>query len=169
MNKEQRTAIFPGSFDPFTKGHADLVERGLRLFDSLIIAVGYNEQKQGWIPTEERVRALKELYANDSRIMVEAYKTLTTDFAKEKNATFILRGVRSVKDYEYEQQIALVNQQLTGIETVILFANPTLGHISSSMARELDHFGHDITSFLPESLQYEKSGSTKESHKHNHV
>ena len=74
MSTQQRTAIFPGSFDPFTKGHADLVERGLQLFDNLIIAVGYNEQKQGWIPTEERVKALQALYANDNRIKIKAYK-----------------------------------------------------------------------------------------------
>lgn len=154
MSTQQRTAIFPGSFDPFTKGHADLVERGLQLFDNLIIAVGYNEQKQGWIPTEERVKALQALYANDNRIKIKAYKTLTTDFAKEMGATFILRGVRSNKDFEYEQQIALVNRQLTGIETVILFADPALGHISSSVVRELTHFGQDVGQFLPEGLQY---------------
>lgn len=154
MSTQQRTAIFPGSFDPFTKGHADLVERGLQLFDNLIIAVGYNEQKQGWLPTEERVKALQALYANDNRIKIKAYNTLTTDFAKEMGATFILRGVRSNKDFEYEQQIALVNRQLTGIETVILFADPALGHISSSVVRELAHFGQDVGQFLPEGLQY---------------
>lgn len=154
MNSKQRIAVFSGSFDPFTNGHADLVERGLRLFDSLVIAVGYNEHKQGWISVDERVEALKEYYVNEPRIRVEAYNCLTTDFAKQVGATFILRGVRSCKDYEYEQQMALINQQLSGIETVILFANPLLATISSSMVRELAHFGHKVTEFLPKNIYY---------------
>lgn len=153
--KKLRKAIFPGSFDPFTIGHADLVERGLALFDSLIIAIGYNEHKQGWIPVEERVAALRELYANEPRIQVESYRSLTIDFAKEKEADFILRGIRSIKDYEYEQDIAEVNKNLSGIETIVLFANPCLSSVSSSVLRELFHFGKDIQSWLPEGLHYE--------------
>lgn len=153
--KKLRKAIFPGSFDPFTIGHADLVERGLALFDSLIIAIGYNEHKQGWIPVEERVAALRELYANEPRIQVESYRSLTIDFAKEKEADFILRGIRSIKDYEYEQDIAEVNKTLSGIETIVLFAKPCLSSVSSSVLRELFHFGKDIQSWLPEGLHYE--------------
>ena len=153
--KKLRKAIFPGSFDPFTIGHADLVERGLALFDSLIIAIGYNEHKQGWIPVEERVAALRELYANEPRIQVESYRSLTIDFAKEKEADFILRGIRSIKDYEYEQDIAEVNKNLSGIETIVLFAKPCLSSVSSSVLRELFHFGKDIQSWLPEGLHYE--------------
>ena len=140
-------AIFPGSFDPFTLGHADIVERGLRLFDHLVIAVGYNEQKQGWMPVEERLEALKALYKDEPRISIESYTTLTVDFARMVGADAILRGIRSVKDYEYELQIADVNRQLAGIETVILFANPQLASISSSVVRELAYFGHDITPY----------------------
>ena len=157
--KKLRKAIFPGSFDPFTIGHADLVERGLALFDSLIIAIGYNEHKQGWIPVEERVAALRELYANEPRIQVESYVSdlinNPTDAAKEKEADFILRGIRSIKDYEYEQDIAEVNKNLSGIETIVLFANPCLSSVSSSVLRELFHFGKDIQSWLPEGLHYE--------------
>ena len=155
MNTQhKRGLLFPGSFDPFTKGHADLVERALQLFDSIVIAVGYNENKEGWIPVEERVRALKALYANEPRVTVESYTGLTIDFAKQCGAVAILRGIRSVKDYEYEMQLADVNKQLSGIETLLLFANPQYSSLSSSMVRELVHFGKDIQSFLPIGLHY---------------
>lgn len=154
MNTQHRTLLLPGSFDPFTKGHADLVERGLQLSDSIVIAIGYNENKEGWIPVEERVRALKALYAHEPRVRVESYTGLTVDFAKQCGAMAILRGVRSVKDYEYEMQLADVNRQLTGIETLLLFANPQYSSVSSSVVRELAHFGRDIQSFLPEGLHY---------------
>ena len=154
MSTQPRRVLFPGSFDPFTKGHANLVERGLQLFDHVVIAVGYNEQKQGWIPVQKRVEALKALYAGDSRVTVESYSCLTADFAKQCGAIAILRGIRSVKDYEYEAQMADVNKQLTGIETVLLFAAPQLSSISSSVVRELAHFGKDIKPFLPEGLHY---------------
>ncbi len=149
-----RGLLFPGSFDPFTKGHADLVERALQLFDQVVVAIGFNEHKPGWIPVQERVDALRDLYANEPRVMVESYTGLTVDFAKQCGAMAILRGVRSVKDYEYEMQLADVNRQLTGIETLLLFANPQYSSVSSSMVRELAHFGKDIQSFLPEGLHY---------------
>lgn len=144
------TCLFPGSFDPFTLGHADIVKRALALFDSIIIAVGYNEHKAGWIPVDERVRTISQLYKDEPRISVESYSCLTVDFAREKGAAAILRGIRSVKDYEYELQIADVNRQLAGIETVLLFADPKLASISSSVVRELAHFGKDISEFLPQ-------------------
>lgn len=148
-------AIFPGSFDPFTQGHADIVQRGLKLFDRIVIAVGYNEQKQGWMPVEERVRALRELYKDEPRISVASYNGLTVDFAREKGAHFILRGVRTHKDYEYELQMADVNRQLASdIETVVLFSRPELANISSSILRELAHFGRDISEWLPDGLNY---------------
>ena len=149
-----RGLLFPGSFDPFTKGHADIVERGLQLFDSIVIALGYNENKEGWIPVEERVRALKALYANEPRVTVESYTGLTVDFAKQCGAVAILRGIRAVKDYEYEMQLADMNKQLSGIETLLLFANPQYSSVSSSIVRELAHFGKDIKPFLPEGLHY---------------
>lgn len=154
MSNDKRIAIFPGSFDPFTIGHANLVERGLQLFDELTIAVGYNESKAGWIPTEERVDALRALYAGNARVHVESYSCLTIDFAEQVGARAILRGVRNVKDYEYELQIADINRQLTGIETVLLPALPQLANISSSVVRELSHFGKNISQFLPQGLKY---------------
>lgn len=149
-----KTVVFPGSFDPFTLGHANLVERALRIFDRVIIAVGYNVDKQGWIPVDERVRAVQELYLEESRVKVMSYNNLTIDFAKENNAGFILRGVRTMQDYEYERQMADINHTLDGIETVVLFTDNTLSSISSSMVRELHHFGRDIARFLPEGLKY---------------
>ena len=154
MSTQPKRVLFPGSFDPFTKGHANLVERGLQLFDHVIIAVGYNEHKPGWIPVQERVDALKKLYANEPRVTVESYSCLTADFAQQCGAKAILRGIRSVKDYEYENQLADVNRQLTGVETILLFSDPQLSSVSSSIVRELAHFGKDIKPFLPEGLHY---------------
>ena len=145
-----KTILFPGSFDPFTLGHANLVERALRLFHQVIIAIGVNPQKPGWIPAEERVRLLCELYNTDAHVSVESYGGLTADFAASVGADAILRGVRSMKDYEYELQLAELNRQLTGIETVILFTEPHLAAVSSTVVRELAYLGKDITSFLPE-------------------
>ena len=150
MNK----VVFPGSFDPFTIGHANLVDRAQKLFDQVIIAIGYNEQKAGWLPVDERVRALKELYKDNPRIIVEKYTGLTVDFAQSIGSRFILRGVRSVKDYEYELGIADINARLADVETVVLLADPTISGISSSVVRELFHFGRDINPWLPLGLNY---------------
>ena len=151
-----KTAIFPGSFDPYTKGHDSIARRGLQLFDRIIIGVGINEKKKGIMAVEKRIQALKNLYRNEPRISVEAYSDLTVDFAKRKQADFILRGVRSHKDFEYELTIADVNKRLSGIETVILFTEPDLACISSTIVRELMHFGRDITEFLPEGFIIEE-------------
>ena len=141
--------LFPGSFDPFTKGHDDIVRRALGLFDEVVIAVGYNEQKAGWMPVEERVATIRKLYADETRIRVESYTGLTVDFAREQGITAIVRGVRSTSDFEYEVQMADVNRQLTGIETILLPASPQFASLSSSVVRELAHFHHDISEFLP--------------------
>ena len=141
--------LFPGSFDPFTLGHADIVQRALGLFDEVVVAVGYNEQKKGWMPVEERVEAIRKLYKDEPRVRVESYTGLTVDFAREKGITAIVRGVRTTADFEYEMQLADVNRQLTGIETVLLPASPQLASLSSSVVRELASFGHDVSAFLP--------------------
>ena len=148
-----KTALFPGSFDPFTLGHADIVTRGLTLFDEIVIAVGHNVEKPGWISCAERVSALRRLYAKEKRVRVEQYTGLTVDFAKEVGATAILRGVRSLKDFEYEREIAQVNRALTGMETILLAADPQLSSISSSTVRELAYFGRDIQEYLPLGLK----------------
>ena len=153
-SEKLKNAIFPGSFDPFTRGHADIVRRGLALFGHITIAIGHNEQKQGWIPVEERVRALREYYAGEPRISVESYDGLTTDFARQTEAGFILRSVRSLRDYEYELQMADINRELSGIETVVLFAAPQHASVSSTIVRELAHNGQDIQSWLPAGIKY---------------
>jgi pantetheine-phosphate adenylyltransferase len=119
------------------------------MFDEVVVGVGYNEQKSGWMPVEERVGKIRELYADEPRVKVESYTGLTVDFAKEQGISTIIRGVRSAADFDYETQMADVNRQLSGIETVFLPASPQLASLSSSVVRELSHFGHDISAFLP--------------------
>lgn len=144
-----RTVLFPGSFNPFTKGHADIVERALALFDRVVVAVGYNENKADLSGIDERLETIRRIYAGEARVEVLSYSCLTVDVARQVDASAVLRGVRSFKDYEYEMQMADVNRQLTGLETVILFARPEYASISSSVVRELQHFCHDVTDFLP--------------------
>lgn len=144
-----RTVLLPGSFNPFTKGHADIVERALALFDRVVVAVGYNENKADLSGIDERLETIRRIYANEARVEVLSYSCLTVDVARQVDASAVLRGVRSFKDYEYEMQMADVNRQLTGLETVILFARPEYASISSSVVRELQHYGHDVTDFLP--------------------
>lgn len=144
-----RRAIFPGSFDPYTIGHDSIARRALPLFDELIIAIGVNENKQYMFSLEERLKAIRDLYAGEPKIKVEAYSELTTDFAKREKADFIVKGIRSVKDFEYERDQADINRMLTGIETVIIYAEPQLAAISSSVVRELAHFGKGISEYLP--------------------
>lgn len=148
-----RIAIFPGSFDPFTVGHASIVERGLSMFDRIVIGVGVNENKHSFYTIEQRVEAIKRIYNADSRIKVVAYKDLTVDLVKREKAAFILRGLRSVKDFEYERDIAAMNNRLSGVETVLLFTEARFSAISSSVVRELITYGKDVSDFLPKSKQ----------------
>ena len=151
----ERIAIFPGSFDPFTKGHESLLRRGLTLFDRIVIGVGINQSKQALQSTDQRIESLRKLFAGDPRIEVEGYSDLTVDFARRHHARFILRGIRSVKDYEYEMNVADLNRRLSGVETVILFTEPELAFISSTIVKELKHFGKDISPYMPDGLEYE--------------
>ncbi len=144
-----KIALFPGSFDPFTKGHHDIVKRGVQLFDRVVIGIGRNTSKQTSKTVEERCENIAALFADESRVSVQIYDMLTVDFAKEIGAQFILRGVRNATDFEYEQQIAYVNKRLTGMETVLLFSDSELINLSSSLVRELQAFGKDVSDFLP--------------------
>lgn len=149
MNYELKTALFPGSFDPFTRGHQAIVERALPMFDKLVIAIGINRSKKGWMPEEERLERLKRLYADEPRIEVVTYETLTMDLATQYGAKYILRGVRSITDFEYERTIADANRRIAGLETIFLISDAETSHISSSLVRELVSFGHDVSDLLP--------------------
>ena len=144
-----KRAIFPGSFDPFTIGHHDIVMRGLEIFDEIIIGIGRNYNKREVFPITDRLAAIQRAYNEESRVRVEVYDGLTVDFAAEHQAQFILRSVRSTLDFEYERNIAEANKQLSGIETVLLYTRPEYAHISSTLVRDLHSHHKDITPFLP--------------------
>lgn len=145
-------AIFPGSFNPFTRGHQSIADRSLKLFDELLIAVGYNEQKPGSAAAvQERVEAIRRLYAGNPAVEVASYSVLTADFAREQGAEVIVRGVRDTSDFEYERNMADVNRMISGVETIILPSLAELAAVSSSTVRELQHFGCDVSRFMPES------------------
>lgn len=146
----ERTAVFAGSFRPFTIGHADIVHRGLRLFDRIIICIGVNYDKPDDMNTvQERTETIRGIYANEPRVTVESHYGITADFVRECGACALLRGVRSVKDYEYERDLADANLNLAGIDTVILYTRPQLGWVSSSLVRELQSHGCDVSKLLP--------------------
>lgn len=142
-------ALFPGSFDPFTLGHADIVERGLKIFEKIIIAIGHNEHKRGMQSEEERCATIRNFYPDGNRVEIKRYTGLTVDFARKTGADCILRGARNSLDFEFERNLADTNRELTGVETVILISRPELSFISSSMVRELIHNGYDVSRFLP--------------------
>lgn len=145
-----KTALFPGSFDPFTRGHQSIVDRTVAtIADRVIIAIGVNYSKKYSESVEARIEKLNQLYADNPRVEVISYEGLTIDCATAVGADFIVRGIRCVKDFEYERDIAEVNRRLTGIETVFLFTEPELAHISSTIARELKSYNKDITDYLP--------------------
>lgn len=150
---QERTGIFVGSFNPFTIGHDSIVRRALPLFDRLVIGVvGDHVSKPNMLPAEERMQAIKQLYQDEPRIEVKPYYGLAIEFARSVGARFIVKGVRSVKDFEYERDQADINRQISNgeIETIILYAEPSHSAVSSSMVRELQHFGVDVSRFLPD-------------------
>ena len=145
-----RTGVFVGTFDPFTIGHDSIVRRALPLFDRLVIGVvGDNVHKPGMSPAKERVDAIASVYAEEPSVCVQIFEGLAMDFARQEGAQFIVKGVRSVKDFEFERSQADINRRLTGIETILLFAEPGLDSISSTLVRELQSMGRDVSEFLP--------------------
>lgn len=148
----EKTGVFVGTFDPFTTGHDSIVRRALPLFDRLVIGVvGDNVQKPNITPAEERMQAICRLYADEPRIVVRPYYGLAVDLARAVGARYIVKGVRSAKDFEYEREQADINRLITHgeVETILLYAEPQLSSVSSSMVRELRHFGLDVSSFIP--------------------
>lgn len=144
----ERIALFPGSFNPFTIGHANIVSRALNLFDKVIIGIGINSEK----PQENISENLKEIeakYVNEPRVKVITYNTLTADVVEKENATCIIRGIRNNVDLNYESEIAQVNYTLFKVETVFLLASPELKEISSSIVRELQKYGKKVSDLLP--------------------
>lgn len=149
---DSRQALFAGSFDPFTAGHASIVERGLALFDTVVIAIGVNAAKASATAAEARAEAIRAIYAAapEGSVEVVVYSDrLTVDIARELGCGWLLRGVRSARDFEYERDLADLNRRISGLDTVILFTLPEHAAISSSAVRELQHYGHDASSLLP--------------------
>ena len=148
-----KRAIFPGSFDPFTLGHHSIVKRALTFMDEVIIGIGINESKRSLLSVEKRIESIRNVYADEPRVKVLAYSGLTVDFAREHGVEVIIRGIRTVKDFEYEEGIADINRKLSGIETVFSFTEPEYSAVSSSVVRELLHYGKDVSAFLPEGMK----------------
>lgn len=148
----KRIAFFPGSFDPFTKGHEDIVLRGLSLFDEVIVGIGYNANKQRYFPVEKMTAWIEKIF-EDKAVKVIVYNDLTAKIAEENGAKYLLRGLRNTTDFEYENSIAQVNRHLVdGLDTVFLITSPEFAPISSSIVRELHKYGANVTEFLPYSL-----------------
>ena len=151
-----KTAIFPGSFDPFTAGHEDIVRRGLAIFDRIIVAVGYNIEKKGLLAADQRIRLISDVFEDEPRIEVIVYEGLTVDICRDLGVNFMLRGVRSSVDFEYERSIDYVNRMLSAeIENVLLMTDPSNAIISSSVVRELIAHGGDTSIFMPEGIKIE--------------
>ena len=148
-----KKAIFPGSFDPFTIGHYDIVKRGLKLFDEIVISIGRNSTKKETFPIREREEAIRKIFKDEPRISVQIYDCLTVAFAREVGAQFILRGVRCVQDFEYERNMAEANKELGGIETILLYTRPEYAHISSTLVRDLYSYNKDVSAYVPNKLK----------------
>ena len=146
----ERIAVFPGSFDPVTKGHESIIRRALPLFDRVIIAIGENGEKKSLFPLEKRLAWLNEIFAVDPRIEIDCYSGLTVDFCRKNKAGFILRGLRTSSDFEFERGIGQMNKLMfPGIETVFLLCEPEFASLSSSIVRDIIRNGGDVTQFVP--------------------
>ena len=147
-----KTAIFPGSFDPITLGHKDIIEKSLNIFDSVIIGIGQNSEKKYMFSAERRKQFVEEAFKSINNIEVKIYDELTVYFCKKNNADFIIRGLRNVSDFEFEKNIALTNRKLSGIETVFLLSSAKNSFISSGIVRDLIKNNGDYSLFIPEGL-----------------
>ncbi|RFN59894.1 pantetheine-phosphate adenylyltransferase [Marixanthomonas ophiurae] len=145
----KRRALFPGSFDPITIGHVDIIKRALPLFDEIIIAIGVNAEKKYMFPLEDRKQFIEDAFKKYDAVTVKTYKGLTADFCKAENAQYILRGVRNTADFTYEQTIAQANAEVMDVESVFLVASPAVSHVSSSIVRDIARNGGDYSSLMP--------------------
>ena len=149
----EKIAIFPGSFDPFTKGHEDIVLRGLTIFDKVIIALGHNTKKTRYFEVDRMVQMIDELFSDKPGVEVIKYNELTAELAKKHDANYLLRGLRNTTDFEYENAIAQVNRNLNeDLETVFLITSPEYASVNSSIIREVHKYGGDVSEFLPFSV-----------------
>ena len=155
MGSEGRIALFPGSFDPFTRGHESIVRRALPLFDKFVIAIGVNADKRSFMSMKQRQAWIESVFKDDPRVTVIPNTGMTVDVAREVGANYIVRGVRLIQDFENEKHLAEVNRDLSGIETILLYTLPEYSHISSSIVRELVRYGQDVTTYLPEGADLE--------------
>jgi pantetheine-phosphate adenylyltransferase len=152
----ERVAIFPGSFDPFTRGHEAIVTEALRMFDKVIVAIGHNSAKRGLLTPEARKRLIEQIYNGDARVEVTTYSTLTGDEARRVGATTIIRSVRNATDFDYERTMDHANREIfPELRTIIVIAPAEVEHISSSLVRELRAFGHDTSTLLPQGIKLE--------------
>ena len=152
MEHKPVKAIFPGSFDPITNGHLDVIGRGNKLFDELIIAVSRNPSKEEFFTTEERVEMITELVTDMPRVKVESYDCLTVEFAAQKKVYVMLRGLRNLTDVQYEFQLAMTNRSVAGIETVFVMTSEQFGFVNSTMVREVAVLGGDVSNLIPISV-----------------
>lgn len=149
----KRIALFPGSFDPFTKGHEDIVLRSLNLFDEIIISIGFNTSKSRYIPLEIMIPKIESVFVNHPMVKVMSYTGLTAEFAKSVGANFLIRGLRNTTDFEYENTISQANKYMNKeLETIFLITSPHLAYISSSIVRDLHKYGGKTNDFLPYEL-----------------
>lgn len=149
----KRIAIFPGSFDPFTLGHENVVLRGLDLFDEVIIAIGHNSGKNDFFPIEKRIQWIKKVFENHPQVRVDTFKGLTVDFVRENGGTHILRGLRTSADFEFERAIAQVNKSLSEVDTVFILTTPEHTPINSTIVRDIIRHGGDASKLLPVAIR----------------
>lgn len=150
----RRVALFPGSFDPFTRGHESIVRRALPMFDEIVVAIGVNMDKRCFMTMEQRKAWIESVFKNEPRVRVVTYSGLTAEVAQECQARFLLRGVRMIQDFENEMHMAEVNRELSGLETILLYTLPEDSHVSSSIVRELFRYGQDVKPYLPQTADF---------------
>lgn len=148
----KRVAVFPGSFDPFTIGHENIVMQGLEIFDHIIVAIGYNSLKNSYFHIDKRVEFIEELFKDEPRVSVKKYDNMTVDFVKEQGAQTILRGLRTAADFEYERAIAQINRKMSGIDSVFLLTRPEHTPVNSSIVRDILTHKGDASLLIPETI-----------------